>query len=228
MPASWPARMTCSSSGLPRKRTSGLGSSPLRAASLVPIPAARIRAVLVLDITSLHDLVTLRWFVRWPVIEIADGNVGGAEDHHFRDAGGIRGKPEGAVLVVLLDEVNTMRPEGWLFGRLTVDAGDRIIFGINPYAPAKQILVGAFRNCVDYVCGTTHNGFGADKLKVVVLRDDPRFGASCRARTLRFRFQHLAQHVLVSALPSFFGDHLEVLCAIGIARDRHGQDGAFV
>src|SRR5215469_2804524 len=152
--------MTCSSSGLPWKRTSGLGSSPLRAASLVPIPAARIRAVLVLDITSLHDLVTLRWFVRWPVIEIADGNVSGAEDHRFRDAGGIRGKPEGAVLVVLLD--------------------------------------------------------------------DPRFGASCRSRTLRFGFQHLAQHAFVSALPSFFGDYLEVLCAIGIARDRHGQDGAFV
>src|SRR5215469_108963 len=151
--------MTCSSSGLPRKRTSGFGSSPLRAASLVPIPAARMRAVLVLDITSLHDLVTLRWFVRWPVIEIADGNVSAAEDYRFRDAGGIRGKPEGSILVVLLDEVNTVRPEGWAFGRLTVDAGDRIIFSINPNAPAKQVLVSTFRNYVDYVCGTAHNGF---------------------------------------------------------------------
>src|SRR5215469_11060435 len=162
MPTSWAARMTCSSSGLPWNRTSGLGSSPLRAASLVPIPAARIRAVLVLDITSLHDLVTLRCFVRWPVIDIADADVGAVEDHCLGEACGLNRVPESTALAVLLDEVNTARPEGWILSRLTLNARDRKILRIDPDAAAKQILVAAPGNGINEVGRPTLHGFGSD------------------------------------------------------------------
>ena len=59
---------------------------------------------------------------------------------------------------VLLDEMNTARPKGWVFGRLTLDAGERIVFGINPYAPAKQVFVPALGNNVDDICRPTHHG----------------------------------------------------------------------
>src|SRR5271165_6591039 len=150
--------MTCSSNGLPCRCTSGLGSSPDRAASRFPLPAARISASLVLDIMCLHNLVSARWFASWPVIEIANADIGGAEDPRVGGAGGRFRKPERATLAVLLDEVNAARPERGVLGRLTLNAGDRIVFRVHPYASAEQILVTALGNSIKYIDRSASHG----------------------------------------------------------------------
>src|SRR5271165_4071367 len=117
IPASWAPRMTCSSRGLPCNCTSGLGSSPERAASRLPLPAARITASLVLDILHLgrrRGRGPTRGFRKRGIIEIANADIGGTEDQRVGDAGGRFRKPERAALAVLLDEMNTARPEGWV------------------------------------------------------------------------------------------------------------------
>src|SRR5215469_10068580 len=140
IPAAWAPRMTCSSSGLPWSCTSGLGSSPEQAARRLPLPAARIRATLVLDIFDLG------W--RWArgaargirergIIEVANADVGAVEDHRHGEACGLNRIPESSALVILLDEVDTARPEGGILGRLTLYPRDRKILRIDPDAAAK-------------------------------------------------------------------------------------------
>src|SRR5271165_5536325 len=154
IPASWAPCMTCSSRGLPCTCTSGLGSSPERAASRLPLPAARISASLVFDILDLgwrRARGPTRRIRKRGIIEISNADIGGAEDPRVGDAGGRFRKPESSALVVLLDEVNTTRPERWGLCRYTLHPRDCKILRIDPYASAKQILIGALGNSVNDV-----------------------------------------------------------------------------
>src|SRR5215472_12422771 len=140
IPAAWAARMTCSSSGLPWSCTSGLGSSPERAARRLPLPAARIRATLVLDILDLGwrwARGAMRGVRKRRIIEIANAHVGAVEDHRFGEACGLNRIPESSTLVILLDEVNTASPEGGILSGLTLYPRDRQILLIDPDAAAK-------------------------------------------------------------------------------------------
>src|SRR5215469_5590656 len=168
IPAVWAPRMTCSSSGLPRSSTSGLGSSPERAARRLPLPAARISASLVLDILDLG------W--RWPrggtrgigkrgIIEVANADVGTVKDHRFGEACGLNRIPESTALVVLLDEVNTACPEGWVLCWLAFGAGKCEVFGIHPYLSTEQVLVTAFGKELDHIGGPAFQRFGPNHLK---------------------------------------------------------------
>src|SRR5271165_464995 len=177
--------MTCSSNGLPCRCTSGLGSSPDRAASRFPLPAARISASLVLDIMCLHNLVSARWFASWPVIEIANADIGGAEDPRIGDAGGRFRKPERAALAVLLDEVNAARPERRILCRPTLNPRDCIILCIDPYASAKQILVGPLGNRVDNIGGPALQVLRSDQVKLIVARNQTCLGTGIRQRRFR-------------------------------------------
>src|SRR5271165_2641 len=183
IPASWAPRMTCSSSGLPCNCTSGLGSSPERAARRLPLPAARIRASLVLDILNLGR----RWargptrgFRKRGIIEVANADIGAVKDQRFGEAGGLDRIPERTALAVLLHEVNTTCPEGWTLCRLTLNARDRKIFRIDPDASAEQILVTTLGNSVNGIGKPTLNIFGSDKVKLVVCRNHACLGAGVR------------------------------------------------
>src|SRR3974390_553578 len=137
IPAAWAPRMTCSSSGLPWSFTSGLGSSPERAARRLPLPAARIRASLVLDILYLGGRSArgaTRGIRKRGIIEIADGDIRGAKNVRFGDAGGQCRIPERTALLILLNEVHAARPEGWVLGRLALNSCDCEVFRIDPYA----------------------------------------------------------------------------------------------
>src|SRR5215467_14134231 len=154
IPAAWAPRMTCSSSGLLWSCTSGLGSSPERDARRLPFPAARIRATLVLDILDLG----WRWACRAArgirkrgIIEVANADVGAVEDHRFGEACGLNRIPEGAAFVILLDEVDTPRPEGWILRWLAFGAGEREVFGIHPYPSTEKVLVTAFGRDLNHV-----------------------------------------------------------------------------
>src|SRR5215472_7808910 len=165
IPAAWAPRMTCSSSGLLWSCTSGLGSSPERDARRLPFPAARIRATLVLDILDLGwrwARGATRGIRKRGIIEVANADVGAVEDHCFGEACGLNRIPEGSTLAILLDELNTARPEGRIFGRLTLNACDCKILRIDPDAAAKQILVTAPGNGINEVGGPTLHGFGSD------------------------------------------------------------------
>src|SRR3974390_1203574 len=165
IPAAWAPRMTCSSSGLPCSCTSGLGSSPERAARRLPLPAARIRATLVLDILDLGwrwARGAARGIRKRRIIEIANADVGAVEDHRFGEACGLHRIPESSTLVILLNEVNAAGPEGGILGRLTFNARNREILCIDPDATAKEILVTALGNGINHVGGPTLQGFGPD------------------------------------------------------------------
>src|SRR3974390_3252521 len=136
IPAAWAPRMTCSSSGLPCSCTSGLGSSPERAARRLPLPAARIRASLVLDILNLGwrwARGATRGIRKRGIIEIVNADVGAVEDHRFGEACGLHWIPESSTLVILLNEVNAARPERRILCGLTLRSSESKIFGIHPY-----------------------------------------------------------------------------------------------
>src|SRR5271165_3761201 len=140
IPASWAPRMTCSSRGLPCTCTSGLGSSPERAASRLPLPAARISASLVFDILDLgrrRARGPMRGIRKRGIVEIADADIGGAKDVRVGDTGGRCRIPERATLVILLDEVHAPRPEGRVLGRLPLNPCHCEVFCVDPYASAK-------------------------------------------------------------------------------------------
>src|SRR3974390_1949967 len=154
IPAAWAPRMTCSSSGLPCSCTSGLGSSPERAARRLPLPAARIRATLVLDILDLGwrwARGAARGIRKRRIIEIANADVGAVEDHRFGEACGLHRIPESSTLVILLNEVNAAGPEGGVFRWLAFGAGECEVFGIHPYASTEQVLVTALGNDLDHI-----------------------------------------------------------------------------
>src|SRR5215467_10160919 len=135
IPAAWAPRMTCSSSGLLWSCTSGLGSSPERDARRLPFPAARIRATLVLDILNLGwrwARGATRGIRKREIVEVANADVGPVEDHRFGEACGLNRVPESSAPAILLDEMNTARPEGGILSRLPLNARDRKIFRIDP------------------------------------------------------------------------------------------------
>src|SRR5271157_881161 len=231
IPASRAPRMTCSSSGLPCNCTSGLGSSPERAASRLPLPAARISASLVIDVLDLgrrRARGPMRRIRKRGIIEIANADIGGAEDPRVGDAGGRFRKPESSALVVLLDEVNTPRPERWVFCRHTLHPRDCKILCIDPYASAKQILIGALGNSFYNIGGPALRVLRSDQAKLVVRRNHACLGAGVGLRGFRFRVQHLAQHMLVGRLPSVFGNDLKVLCSVHIAHNTRHHLGTLI
>src|SRR5271165_4301774 len=231
IPASWAPRMTCSSRGLPWSCTSGLGSSPERAARRLPLPAARISASLVFDILNLGQRRArgpTRGIRKRGIIEIANADIGGAEDPCVGDAGGRFRIPESTALVVLLDEVNTTRPERWDFGRYTLYPRYCEILCIDPYASAKQILIGALGNSFYNIGVPALQILRSDQAKLVVRRNHACLGAGVGLRGFRFRVQHLAQHMLVGRLPSVFGNDLKVLSSVHLAHNTRHHLGTLV
>src|SRR5208283_345001 len=221
IPDSWAPRMTCSSSGLPRSCTSGLGSSPEHAARRLPLPAARIRASLVLDILYLGRRWargTMRGIRKRGISEIADGDIRGAKNVRLGDTGGQCRIPERTALLILLNEMHAARPEGWVLGRLALNSCHCELFRIDPYPSAKQILVVTLRNSLDQVGRPTLKIFGSDQAKFIILRDHPGHGAGGRLRRFRLRLQHLVQHMFVGRLPSVFRQYFKVFYPIRIAQ----------
>src|SRR5215469_227878 len=172
IPAAWAPRMTCSSSGLPWSCTSGLGSSPERAARRLPLPAARIRAILVLDIFDLGwrwARGATRGIRKRGIIKVANADVGAVEDHRLGEACGLDRIPESSALVILLDEVDTPRPEGWILRWLAFGAGQCEVFGIHPYPSTEQVLVTALGSDLNQVAWPAFERLHPDHLKLIVV-----------------------------------------------------------
>src|SRR5271157_3968783 len=99
-----------------------------------------------------------------------------AKDPRLADAGGTPGKPVLAALPILLREVHTADPHGWDLGCLALDARQRIVFGINPDPPAKQVHILALWGHIDHISNPAIERSGLDQLKCVVIRSYPVLG----------------------------------------------------
>src|SRR5580704_5374285 len=159
--------MTCSRSGMPCKRTRGLGAPPDTDAIRLPLPAARIRhSLTVVTVGPPWRIGVFRkealrtkerpWCDSWlqqllsghygvvgcvhrlgRVIEILDVHVRDAKNMGFRDPLRRAGKPERAIFLVDLHEMRALGPERRVLCRLALCAGQRVILRVHPDAAAK-------------------------------------------------------------------------------------------
>src|SRR5262252_7697798 len=117
IPPSRASSRTCSSRGLPFRSMRGLGRVSDTLARRLPLPAARIRPRLLLGIIDLFHRGCIRFGTTAAgrsirrVVEILNRHIRFADHASLGDAFRRGWEPEIAALLILVDEMNTARPE---------------------------------------------------------------------------------------------------------------------
>src|ERR1700733_718460 len=75
------------------------------------------------------------------IVEILNVHFRGAEDADIGHRTVGYRKPERAILVVLVNEVNALKPEGRILGRLALNTNDRVFVGVHPDSASGEIFV---------------------------------------------------------------------------------------
>src|SRR5271165_645233 len=234
IPACFAPDMTCSSRGTPSNRTSGLGRKPETLFSRLPRPAARMTATLVLSMICLNPVHhrlsrqgRLSSRIRL-IIEVANRDLGFSENACVGHAFCRDGEPKGAGFVILLHEMNAMRPKRRIFCWFALDSNDRKILGIDPDAALEQVFILALRDNLDDVSRPSVQGIVAEHLESIILGSKAGGPTNLRLGSFRFGFEHLANNALVRGFPTLFGNNFEILGSVGIALDAHQHFGALV
>src|SRR5580704_14228847 len=123
------------------------------------------------------------------VVEILDSHFSRSEDAGIGQRTICYRKPEGPNLVVVVNEVNTLQPEGWILCRLSLNTNDRVFVGVDPDSASGEILVGGPRLNRNYVSQAAANVFGTGYFKRIVLRSDPGSLAKTRSSGVDFGFE---------------------------------------
>src|SRR5208337_30987 len=219
---------------MPSNRTSGLGRKPETLFSRLPRPAARMTATLVLSIIYLNagHVSLFRCGRRGAgirlIIEVANRDVGSPKDACFGHAFCREGEPERAGFVILLHEMNAVRPKRRIFCWFALDSNDRKILGIDPDAALEQVFILALRDNLNDVDRSSVQGIVAEHLESIILGSKAGGRTNLRLGSFRFGFEHLANDALVRGFPTLFRNNFKMLGSVGIALDAHQHFGALV